>query len=149
MQTNWYNLFNFNYTITHECCNNSDHRSKDITSNIILRLPVRDDDGRAIPTLNHSVDQLFKKRIIHKNCEVCGDNTRFKKEEQITGIPEVLVVQYMRFSHYVGDGVHKIDDDIFSHSWLKLNNVMYELMGIVVHEGASINSGHYYSISRC
>ena len=26
---------------------------------------------------------------------------------------------------------------------------MYELTGIVVHEGASINSGHYYSITRC
>ena len=110
---------------------------------------MRDDDGRAIPTLNHSVDQLFKERIIHKNCEVCGDNTRLKKTEKITGIPEVLVVQYMRFSHYVGDGIHKIDHDIFSHNWLKLNNVMYELTGIVVHEGASINSGHYYSITYC
>ena len=28
-------------------------------------------------------------------------------------------------------------------------NVMYELTGIVVHEGASINSGHYYSITHC
>ena len=55
----------------------------------------------------------------------------------------------MHFIHYVGDGVHKIDHDIFSHNWLKLNNVMYELTGIVVHEGASINSGHYYSITRC
>ncbi len=82
MQTNWYNLFNWDSIITYECCNNSDHKSKDITSNIILRLPVRDDDGRAIPTLNHSVDQLFKERIIHMNCEVCGDNTRFKKTEK-------------------------------------------------------------------
>ena len=36
MQTNWYNLFNCNFIITYECCNNSDHKSQDITSNIIL-----------------------------------------------------------------------------------------------------------------
>ena len=36
MQTNWYNLFNWDYIITYECCNNSDHKSKDITSNIIF-----------------------------------------------------------------------------------------------------------------
>ena len=36
MQTNWYNLFNFNSTITYECCNNSVHKSEDITSDIIL-----------------------------------------------------------------------------------------------------------------
>ena len=110
---------------------------------------MRDDDGIAITTLNHSVDHLFKERIIHKNCEVCGENTRFKRTEKITGIPEVLVVQYMCFIHYVGDGVHKIDHDIFSHNWLKLNNVMYQLTGIVVHIGETSDSGHYYSVSRC
>ena len=26
---------------------------------------------------------------------------------------------------------------------------MYKLTGIVVHQGASINSGHYYTITRC
>ena len=36
MQTNWYNLFNCNFIITYECCNNSDHKSQDITSDIIL-----------------------------------------------------------------------------------------------------------------
>ena len=110
---------------------------------------MRDDDGRAKETLNDSVDKLCKERIIHKNCEVCSNNTRFKKTEKITGIPEVLVVQYMRFIHHVGDGVRKIDHDIFSHNWLKLNNVMYQLTGIVVHIGETSDSGHYYSVTRC
>ena len=56
MQTNWYNLFNWNSTITFECCVDSDHKSEDITTNVILRLPLWDDDGRAITTLNDSVD---------------------------------------------------------------------------------------------
>ena len=110
---------------------------------------MRDDAGRAITSLNHSVDHLFKETIIHKNCEVCSTNTRLKKTENITESPEVLVVQYMHFIHYVGDGVRKIDHDIFSQNYLKLNNVMYQLTGIVVHIGETSNSGHYYSVTHC
>ena len=66
MRTNWYNMFNFQVTNTYECCTNSEHKSQNITSDIILQLPVRDDAGRAITSLNHSVDHLFKKTIIHK-----------------------------------------------------------------------------------
>ena len=55
----------------------------------------------------------------------------------------------MRFIHHVGDGVRKIDHDIFSQNYLKLNNVMYQLTGIVVHVGETSNSGHYYSVTRC
>ena len=36
MQTNWYNLFNCHFIITYECCNNSNHKSKAIISDIIL-----------------------------------------------------------------------------------------------------------------
>ena len=36
MQTNWCNLFNWNSTITFECCDNSDHNSVEMTTNIIL-----------------------------------------------------------------------------------------------------------------
>ena len=104
-----------------------------------------DNDGRAITTLNHSVDHLFKERIIHKNCELCGEDTTFKRTENMTGSPEVFVVQYIRF----GSGVSKIGNDILSQNVLKLNNVMYQLTGIVVHQGASINSGHYYTITHC
>ena len=83
MQTNWCNLFNWNSTITFQCCADSDHKSEDITTNVILRLLLCDDDGRAITALNDSVDQLFNySTIIHKNCEECGDNTRFKKNRK-------------------------------------------------------------------
>ena len=74
---------------------------------------------------------------------------KIKKTENITESPEVLVVQYMCFIHYVGDGVCKIDHDIFSQNYLKLNNVMYQLTGIVVHIGETSNSGHYYSVTCC
>ena len=81
MQTNWDNLFTCNFIITYECCNNSNHKSQDITSDIILRLQVRDDAGRDITSLNQSVDHLFKETIIHKNCDVCSENTRLKKQK--------------------------------------------------------------------
>ena len=31
---------------------------------------------------------------------------------------------------------------------MKLNNGMYQLTGIVVHEGEISHSGHYYSVTR-
>ena len=82
MQTNWYNLFNWNSTITFEFCADSDHKSEQITTNIILQLPFHDDDGRAIIKMNHIVDHLCKETITHKYCEVCGENTRFKKKRK-------------------------------------------------------------------
>ena len=91
---------------------------------------MRDDDGKDIKTLNDSVGQLFKDEIIDLNCEQCNSR-RFKRREKITGYPEVLVVQYMRFS----TGGSKIVDKIFSQNVLKLNNVMYQLTGIVIHIG--------------
>ena len=46
-------------------------------------------------------------------------------------------------------GSFKIGDKILSQNVLKLNNVMYELTGIVIHRGDTMNSGHYYSITHC
>ena len=80
MQTNWCNLFNWNSTITFQCCDNTDHKSEEITTNIILRLPVRDDDGEHITTLNDSVDKLFKDQIIVQDCEQCNSKRSIRRE---------------------------------------------------------------------
>ena len=103
-----------------------------------------DDDRNPIKSLNDSVDKLFKEEIIAKICEQYN-RERSIRREKITGNPEVLVVQYMRFN----TKGNKIGHDIFSHNWLKLNNVMYQLTGIVRHIGETMNSGHYYSITYC
>ena len=42
-----------------------------------------------------------------------------------------------------------IDHDIICVTSLKLFNATYKLTGIVVHQGLSKNSGHYYTITRC
>ena len=74
---------------------------------------MSDDVGREITSFNDSVDQLFKENIIDKICEQCGKNTKFRKTEKITGYPQVLVVQYIRFS----TDVTKIGTNIFSQMW--------------------------------
>ena len=84
-----------------------------------------------------------------KNCDECGKEIRFKKTDTMIQSPQVLVVQYKHFSWSLGHGFRKIDHDIHAPNKLKLNNVMYQLTGIVVHQGASIHSGHYYAIMRC
>ena len=78
MQTNWYNLFKWNSTITYECCDNSDHKSQQMTTNRILRLPVMDDDRKPITSLNDSVDKLFKEELIERDCENCNSKRSIK-----------------------------------------------------------------------
>ena len=106
---------------------------------------MRDDDGRYITSFNESVDHLFKENIIYKNCEECGQNTTFRKTEKNTGYPQVLVVQYVCF----GNDVTRIGTNIFTDNVVKLNNVMFRLTGIVVHQGPSLHSAHYYAIICC
>ena len=91
-----------------------------------------------------SLDKQFEEEVVERRCQKCT-STRSIRREIITEYPEVLVLQYMRFN----SGLYKIGHDIFSNNWLKLNNVMYQLIGIVVHIGEAMNSGHYYSITRC
>ena len=63
---------------------------------------------------------------------------------------QVLVVQYKRF-HWdsIAHRGNKIDHDIDAPNELMLNNVIYQLTGIVVHQGTYIDSGHYYDITHC
>ena len=69
----------------------------------------------------------------------------FQKKRKNDRNPDVLFVQYMRFR----TRGFKIGHKILSQNVLKLNNVMYELTGIVIHRGDTMNSGHYYSITCC
>ena len=61
-------------------------------------------------------------------------------------LPEVLLIQYMRF---VGGDGRKLIHDIQGGTSHMVNGVYYRLMGVLVHEGQSMQSGHYYTITRC
>ena len=76
MQINWYNLFNSDFITTYECCNNSDHKIQELSSNYFLRLTVRDDHGCLIQSLEESLEDLFKETIMERNCYDCGEDRR-------------------------------------------------------------------------
>ena len=84
-----------NFIVTYKCCNKSDHKSQDITSNIILQLPVRDGAGRTITSLNHRGVHLFMETIIHKYCDMCGKNTRFKKQKILQKVQKYQLIQHL------------------------------------------------------
>ena len=72
-------------------------------------------------------------------------STSHQKQLSLGQLPEVLLIQYMRFT---GDG-RKLGHNIQAGCMLKVNGVNYRLTGVLVHMGATRHSGHYYSITIC
>ena len=143
LQKNFKDLFILEFTITFECSWHQ-HQSQQKKENIILELPVVDQEGHPILTLNEILKKHFEQEVIKKECDTCDSNSA-NKTEIITVYPQVLLLQYMRFNNQG----QKINHNIICGTSLKLNNVTYKLTGIVVHQGSSIKHGHYYTITRC
>ncbi len=89
-------------------------------------------------------------------CESCGRVCRAKKQLKIHSAPRVLTIHLKRFSFGGGFGAGKITSHVgFDFGWdvgqycvEGDGPVRYRLYGVLVHEGGSTNSGHYYAFSR-
>ena len=47
------------------------------------------------------------------------------------------------------NGAIKLEHSIVAGTLLKLENISYELTGVLIHKGHSFTSGHYQTITRC
>ena len=86
----------------------------------------------------------FQEQRIERNCHTCDSVSALKSEKIIT-YPQVLLLQYKRFTREE----YKISDQIICGTSLKLGNATYKLTGIVVHVGSSMRVGHYYAVTCC
>ena len=77
------------------------------------------------------------------DCE-CGDKKALKRT-RITAMPKVLLIQLMRFNGATGA---KVDQPISGDFHVSVGGAEYELVGVLVHTGRSIESGHYYTVTR-
>uniref|UniRef100_A0A7S4UCB0 Ubiquitin carboxyl-terminal hydrolase n=1 Tax=Guillardia theta TaxID=55529 RepID=A0A7S4UCB0_GUITH len=88
-------------------------------------------------------------------CEKCKRRSQATKQLRIHTLPNILVVQLKRFSFW---GLHggKISRSISYPAVLDMrpyltsperhfNNSIYDLYGVLVHEGSSLQYGHYLS----
>ena len=142
LKKNFTDLFKLESTLTFECHQNHQSQRKEVK--IILRLSVVDQEQHPLLSLSEILMKNFQEEMIERRCDTCNSGSS-KKTEIITKYPQVLLLQYMRFTNEE----YKIDHNIICGTLLKLYNATYKLTGIVVHQGSSTTRGHYYTITRC
>merc|ERR1712240_976506 len=142
LQKDFIDLFRIESTITFKCYRN--HKSQIKEVNQMLLLPIKDEKENFRNSLNDILQNYFQEHRIERNCHTC-DSVSALKSQKITTYPQVLILQYKRFTREE----YKISDQIICGTSLKLGNATYKLTGIVVHVGSSITAGHYYAVTCC
>ena len=131
-------MFKIQLRSTYQCIDKLHIHAKEEISNI-LPLPVVDSVTRIpINNLTEVLNKYLQKEVINRFCHTCRSNMSLK-QLSITLFPQVLIIQYLRFT---AEGI-KLKHSITADTSLNLNNIEYELTGIMVHEGEFIRSGHY------
>ncbi|SSD60801.1 uncharacterized protein SCODWIG_02562 [Saccharomycodes ludwigii] len=160
--------------VTSDTMNNHNASSTNTNENSINSTnngPVGYSNGNSTYGKNYSVEKaisdFFQPELIKNEkdnngyvCEKCGKRTHALKTNTIMRAPETLVVHLKRFRF---DGVQssKMKQGIAYQSLLDLSSYMdknettsktnepvkYQLIGVVVHEGRSLSSGHY--VAHC
>ena len=111
----------------------------------ILLLPVVEKEtGIHIRTLDKALETFFDNEEVDMKCNDCG-STVFTKQISITKLPLVLIMQYVCYSN---EG-EKLKLSITANTLLKIQNIEYNLTGVLVHVGETRNSGHYFTITLC
>ncbi|XP_055343596.1 uncharacterized protein LOC129591803 isoform X2 [Paramacrobiotus metropolitanus] len=87
-------------------------------------------------------------------CELCGKLTRSTKQLTIQVPPNILTVLFKRYLD-TGMSLSKVDKAVAFPERLNLrpfmsdpndaSDVIYQLYAVLVHRGASLDSGHYFS----
>lgn len=88
-------------------------------------------------------------------CKTCKKKVTARKQFSLDKVPAVLTVQLKRFdvSRNIAGKIHRrigypATLDIEPYLSEKRGPCLYDLVGLIVHQGASLSSGHYYSYCR-
>ena len=110
-----------------------------------LQLPVVNSSTKQpLDSLLALLNNYFTREQVEKRCHVCYFNKSWK-QLSLALLPEVLLIQYVRFT----DDGKKLGHNIEGDDTLTVNGADYRLTGVLVHKGATRHSGHYYSITIC
>lgn len=121
-----------------------------------------------IPTTNLPRDDIEVNKLITNylnpvhlegklNCTYCSTNANFEKTTCITKYPEYLVLNLARFGRNEWNMIRKKATSIFykpvidvplSQSSPQSGTRTYALIGVIEHNGLTLNSGHYYCYAR-
>ena len=110
-----------------------------------LQLPVVNSSTKQpLDSLLALLNNYFTREQVEKRCHACYFNKSWK-QLSLALLPEVLLIQYVRFT----DDGKKLGHNIEGDDTLTVNGADYRLTGVLVHKGATRHSGHYYSITIC
>ena len=132
--------FSLGLDVTYKC-KDMDHENIGVyQEEMILQLTVVHSN-----TLPNIIEYYFKPELVEKRCQNCSCKYA-TKYLHISKSPEVLIIQYLRF---LQAGNMKNTNQINADIDLNFNGIQYKLTGILIHLGATMNSGHYICITRC
>uniref|UniRef100_A0A914H9X3 Ubiquitin carboxyl-terminal hydrolase n=1 Tax=Globodera rostochiensis TaxID=31243 RepID=A0A914H9X3_GLORO len=94
--------------------------------------------------------------LIDYRCDQCGESGSVTRSSRFTQLPEVLIIQLNRYVFSSNGNLRKLQNAINYPRVLSNEELQrdvdgvadYELCAVMIHEGKSTNSGHYYDIIR-
>lgn len=123
-------------------CNNNSTIDEEFD---ILSLPIT-------KTVSKSLMSLFETEETDETvfCKICDKRTKCDKKYSIKMLGDNLIIHIKRFQTEVVKGKFrkkKINDRITIEDEIHINDLTYELRGIILHNG-SIDGGHYTFLGR-
>ena len=100
--------------------------------------------NRNFNSIQQLIDRNLSPEQLERTCSTCdikGPSTKYSKILDIE-LPDHLIVQLVRFKSE-NDISKKIMTPVDCKAVLNLNNNVYAITAILVHEGTEVNSGHY------
>lgn len=152
-----HSLFGGSLTTTTKCpsCSNSSPKTE-----TFLQLSLELDPVRAA-----TIPQLLRKMsIVEKldaknmwECDKCKTKVRAERQTVVSKTPSVLIVHLKRFGFSFMNGSMKrtklktpvpldSEDLVIDCNGSKVG---YSMVGVLIHQGASVHSGHYYAYVKC
>ena len=84
-------------------------------------------------------------KATEEECASCHSKQLIQRMTVITKAPETLFLCAIRYGRS-GDDSFKITDPIYADKKLEFGGCNYKLRSVIIHEGATPHSGHYYML---
>ena len=116
-------------------------------------------DIKILPSIKKGLDKLVTPLTLNGDnafeCTTCQQKVAAKKTMSIHTEPRILTIQLKRFD-FKNSSSHKINRfvtypfqlDLQPYMPSKKEPVLYSLFGVIVHDGTTCHSGHYYSLLK-
>ncbi|TPX37505.1 chitin synthase [Synchytrium microbalum] len=137
--------------------------SFDVIRGLLDTIAIRIDPQNAInlgldgpPDLLDLLKKDMNENMADFTCGGCKAKGETYRQTYIYKQPDMLVIQLKRFHYVVKNGMHikifkkvNVPENLcltdLLHEKIKKQNADYELSSVIVHQGSSVNYGHYYS----